>query len=168
MRTIGWAVAVAVLLSACTQTEQTQLLSQYEKKKHYHKQLLKTEKVQLYDGNLTKIALTATYLSDSNRTDDERFVIGLYVEDDDQHGNDVYDFNLTLNGKAPNDVQPLAHTDGVLKDISFVSNWNHFFLVTFPHVPNDRLTLVFESKKYGRGELYFARKAKYVFTKQAF
>ncbi|MCF6205702.1 MAG: hypothetical protein L3J47_02240 [Sulfurovum sp.] len=171
MRMIAWAVVSAALLTACTNTEQEALLSQYQKNRHYHKQLLKTEKVQLYDGNLTKVALTATYLnpasSEQNATEDERFIIGLYMEDAlEKSGH--YDFNLSLNGEAPKEVLPLAHTDSRLKDLSFISEWNHYFLVTFPHISKNRFKLVFESETYGKGELDFAKKAKYIFSKKAF
>ncbi len=171
MRMIGWTVAAALLLGGCTGKEHDALLTHYEKNKYYHKQLIKTEKVQLYEGDLTKVALTATYLNtytpDKNVTEDERFIIGLYI---DEESSDVsgYEFNLTLNGQPPLRIVPLKEGDKRLKDISFVSDWAHFFLVDFPHQSAKRLTLVFESERYGKGTLHFAKQAKYVFTKKAF
>jgi len=171
MRAILTSITLAALLSGCTNKGQTELLTHYEKNKHYHKELLKTEKVQLYENNLTKVALTATYLdssyADQNSTNDERFIIGLYVDDEIERNN-AFDFNLTLNGMEPKSIVPLKHTDKRLKDISFVSDWSNYFLVTFPHVSAKRFKLVFESDTYGKGVLDFAKRAKYTFTKKAF
>jgi len=172
MRTIVTGMILAALLTGCTNKEQTELLSKYEKNRHYHKQLLKTEKVQLYDGNLTKVALTATYLNDNTATDnnqseDERFIVGLYVDDEIEEMH-AFDFNLTLNGEEPKQIMPVPYDDAQLKDISFVSDWSRFYLVRFPHVDAKRLKLVFESATYGKGELDFAKRAKYTFTKRAF
>jgi hypothetical protein len=172
MRTIVWTTVVsALLLAGCTRSGEAELLSHYEKNKRYHRHLLKTEKVQLYDGNLTKVALTATYLDgpsqEHNRSKEERFIVGLYI-DDTLPEDTPYDFNLTLEGISPNRVERLAAWDKRLKEISFVSDWTNFFLVSFPHMQKNRFRLIFESGIYGRGELLFTKKAKYTFTKRAF
>ncbi len=171
MRMIGWTVAAALLLGGCTGKEHDALLTHYEKNKHYHKQLIKTEKVQLYEGDLTRVALTATYLNtytpDKNVTEDERFIIGLYI---DEESSDVsgYEFNLTLNGQPPLRIVPLKKEEVRFKELSFVSEWAHFFLVDFPHQNDKRLTMLFESEAYGKGTLYFAKVPKYLISKKAF
>ena len=58
--------------------------------------------------------------------------------------------------------------DEQLKDISFVSEWGSYYLVTFPHVSSRKLTLVLDSEEYGKGVLHFAKVAKYVLTKKSF
>jgi hypothetical protein len=172
MRTILWCGALAALLTGCTTKEQSKLLTDYEKRKQYHKTLMQTEKVQLYEGNLTKVALTATYLNRSQKahtaTEDEHFIIGLYVDDEEMADAPVFDFSLTLNGQAPKEIKPISYDDPKLKQLSFVSDWNRFYLVTFPHVNKKRFKLVFESDMYGKGTLDFAKRAKYTFTKKAF
>jgi hypothetical protein len=171
MRSILWSVTLAALLAGCTTKEQSKLLEHYEAKKNYHKQLLKTEKVQLYDGNLTKVMLTATYLNaqtpSNENNESERFIVGLYVDDDLQE-QEAFDFNLTLNGHAPTSIVPLKKRDPRLEEISFVADWSQFFLITFPHTDATRFDLLFESEQYGKGVLHFAKKAKYTFTKKAF
>jgi hypothetical protein len=77
-------------------------------------------------------------------------------------------YSLTLNGSAPKSIQALDADDLLLKDISFVSEWNYFYLVTFPHVARKSFKLTFKSELYGKGELHFAKVAKYVLTKEAF
>jgi hypothetical protein len=169
MHTNLWSLTLIFFLSACTTKDETKLREHFEQRKHYHKQLMKTEKVQLYEGNLTKVLLTATYLNESGTPKDkqeERFIIGLYV--DDEQLPRMYDFNLTLEGHQPTEVTLLKPSDVRLKNISFVSDWNQFYLMTFPHIKQDRFSLVFESAQYGKGRLEFAKKAKYTFTKKAF
>jgi len=195
MRRILLGMTAVVLFGGCTSPERVKLLKTYEKEKTYHKRLIKTEKVQLYEGDLTKVTLTATYLNRNSRAkegekdsfinymnpfeifedrekrtpkEDERFIVGIYVDDEGMESEPLYDFDLMLNKKAPKNIQPLSHNDPRLKDISFIAEWSQFFLVTFPHINSDRLTMEFESKQYGKGVLHFAKKAKYVYTKKAF
>ena len=195
MRRTLLGITAVVLLGGCTSPERVKLLQTYEKEKTYHKRLIKTEKVQLYEGNLTKVTLTATYLNRNTRAkegekdsfinymnpfeifedrekrtpkEDERFIVGIYVDDEGMENEPLYDFKLTLNNTEPKSVQPLSHNDPRLKEISFVAEWSQFFLVTFPHINSDRLTMKFVSDQYGKGFLHFAKKAKYVYTRKAF
>jgi len=195
MRTILLGMAAIALLSGCVSKEEQKLMNTFEKQKNYHKRLIKTEKVQLYEGDFTKVTLTATYLNRNSRAkegeedsfvnyinpfeifedkekrmpkEDERFIVGLYIDDDGVDENEAYDFDLTLNGKEPKTIKPLDKNDPRLKDISFVSEWSQFFYVVFPHVNAERFNLIFKSDRYGKGVLNFAKKAKFVYTKKAF
>jgi hypothetical protein len=58
--------------------------------------------------------------------------------------------------------------DERLNQLSFVTPWSSYYLVTFPHQSTKKLMLLFESKEYGKGTLYFAKVAKYVLSKEAF
>jgi len=195
MRTMLLGMAAIALLTGCATKERQHLLETFEKQKNYHKKLIKTEKVQLYEGNYTKVTLTATYLNRNSRAkegeedsflnyinpfeifedkekrmprEDERFIVGLYIDDDGFDETPTYDFNLTLNGKTPKLIKPIKENDPRLKDISFVSDWSQFFYVVFPHVEAERFKMTFESPQYGKGTLNFAKKAKFVYTKRAF
>lgn len=155
-----------VLLLGCTSKEETALMESYTQKIHYHKKLQKTEKIQLYENNVTKIMLTATYLytrtTDKNDTRDEPFIVGIHVEDETDED---LKYSLLLNGKEAKTIQELNVNDPRLKELSFISEWGDYYLVTFPHIESKKVTLVFESEKYGKGTLHFAKVAKYVLTK---
>jgi hypothetical protein len=195
MRTILSGIAAIALLGGCVSKEEQRLINTFEKQKNYHKRLIKTEKIQLYEDNFTKVILTATYLNRNSRAKegeedsflnyinpfeifedrakripqtDEKFIVGIYIDDELEENNDLYDFNLTLNGKEPKMIRPLDKNDPRLKDISFVSDWSQFFYVVFPYVKTERFNLVFHSEKYGKGILNFAKKAKFIYTKKAF
>jgi hypothetical protein len=164
-------IAIALLLG-CTSKQETDLMQGYSEKVNYHKQLQKTEKTQLYQDNVTKAMLIATYLYtpnfENNDTRDEVFIVGLYLEDKASGKINGEGNTLTLNGKTAKEIKALRLDDERLKDLSFVTPWSSYYLVTFPHESNKKITLVFESKPYGKGELQFAKVAKYVLTKEAF
>jgi len=163
-----------LLFSGCTSKNEKALMHVYNTEKMYNKKLLHTEKAQLYDGNETKVLLTATYLfsqTDIKKEDDKRdevFIVGLYMEDETAQNLLSEDFNLTLNGTMPKSVKILKNSDRRLKDIPLVTEWGEYFEVVFPHTPKSRLDLVFDSRIYGKSVLHFAKKAKYVFTKEVF
>jgi len=164
-------IALALLLG-CTSKEELELMQAYNDKINYHKYLQKTEKTQLYEDNVTVAMLTATYLYtknyDKNDTRDEMFVVGIHLEDEESEYPASQEYTLTLNGEAAKEVKGLALDDERLKDISFVSEWGSYYLVTFPHVKSKKITLVLDSEMYGKGVLHFAKVAKYVLTKQSF
>lgn len=158
-----------VLLLGCTSKEERSLMESYKNKINYHKQLQKTEKTQLYENNVTKVMMTATYLYtptlDKNDTRDEAFIVGIHLEDE---ASEALNYSLLLNGTEVKEIKALSADDTRLKELSFISEWGEYYLVTFPHVKSKKVTLVFESDRYGKGKLHFAKVMKYVLTKQAF
>ncbi len=68
----------------------------------------KTEKIQLYDGNVTKAMLTATYMYtknfEKNDTRDEEFIVGFHLEDEALENIDtgclLLDFKWTYGQKS--------------------------------------------------------------------
>lgn len=171
MRDYFLTMTAIVLLIGCSSKDEKQFTEIYEKNKAYHAGLQKTEKTQLYDGETSKALLTASYIftgvSDLNDTRDEKFIVGLYIEDEEKTFSQN-DYNLTLSGVSPKHVELLKPNDSRLKNISFQSEWSQFYLFVFPHTRSKKLKLVFASDLYGKGELYFAKVPKYVFKKEAF
>ena len=163
---------VIVLLFGCTSKKEQELMQAYTEKINYHKLLQKTEKIQLYENNVTKALLTATYLYtpnyEKNDTRDEVFIVGIHLEDEESVYPVSQEYTLTLNDKAAKEIKGLALDDERLKDVSFVSEWGSYYLVTFPHVSSKKLTLVLDSEAYGKGILHFAKVAKYVLSKKSF
>ena len=173
-KTVWTLCLLSLLFAGCSSKEEKALLQVYNKEKTYHKRLLQTEKTQLYDGNETKVLLTVTYLfekSDLKKEDDKRdevFIVGLYMEDETARNLLSEDFNLTLNGTLPKSVKVLKRTDSRLGKIPLVTEWGDYFEVVFPHTIRTKFDLLFSSEVYGERRLHFAKKAKYVFTKEAF
>jgi len=164
-------IAIALLLG-CTTKQETDFIQRNSDKVTYHKQLQKTEKIQLYQDNVTKVMLTATYLYtpklENHDTRDEVFIVGLSMEGQTPGALDSEGNSLTLNGKNPKEIKALNLNDERLKNLSLVSPWSSYYLVTFPHESTKKLMLLFENKRYGKGKLYFAKVAKYVLSKEAF
>jgi len=94
--------------------------------------------------------------------------VGVHIEESEIQTLNEGGFSLTLNEDVPKSIKKLKEDDKRLKNISFVSEWSHFYLVTFSHTSSKSFKLIFNSELYGKGELYFAKVAKYVLTKKAF
>jgi len=160
-----FALLTSLLFIGCTSEKNEDLLHTFKDNLDYHKTLGKTEKIQLYDNNETKVMVTATYLYvatfENNDTHDEVFVVGMHLEDEDASMLNQNDYRLTLNNKVAKEVKPLKKDDKHLKDISFITEWGRYYLVTFTHVPSKYFNLVFESSRYGKGMLHFSKVAKY-------
>lgn len=183
---LGW--AVIALLIGCSSKEEQALLVSYSEKNQYHKNLQRTEKVQLYDGKTSTAILTATHLYipnfDKNDTRDEVFIIGVQFQNPessvilfDKNGTFDIDRNitmtneneyiLTLNKNHALKVVQLDANDARLKNVSFVADWGEYYEVTFPHA-GTRFSLVFENAYRGKGVLKFSKRPKFVYTKKGF
>lgn len=173
MRNNFYICICTLLLLGCTTKEEKSLMKHYNKEIQYHKQLLKTEKIQLYDENITKVMLTATYLHKNNlktkNNSNENFIVGIYADETTEPfflTNSEY--TLRLNGHLPKKIKLLKKGDKLLKNISFVSEWSSFYFVEFPHIAKDSLTLKLNSPMYGKGSLHFAKVAKYTLHKKVY
>jgi len=166
---LGLLFITVLFLVGCTTKKEDNLLKSYTEKMNYHKELQKTEKVQLYENNETSVVFVATYKFtksfEKNDTRDEVFVVGIHTEEEAAN---VYDYNVTVNEKKAKKVISLSSDDKRLKNLSFVTEWGSYYLMVFPHVKSKRVKLQFKHQEYGKGTLNFAKVAKYVFTKQGF
>ena len=172
MRIFIGLVTLLLLLNACSSKTDDPLLERFEKNKTVYRHLQKTEKAQLYENNVTKAFITATYLytqSDalSKGKKDEQFVVGIYLEEESSNRLGKA-YRLTLDGEAPKSIRPLDKKSPYLEGIPFVTEWNSYYLVTFPHTPCQSFSVMFESKKYGKKALPFSKAAKYLESQKAF
>ncbi len=158
---------ITTLLVACSSKKEKALLEVYAKNKTYHQQLQKIEKLQLKVDGITKVLLTATYrYNPKEKTSDEVFIVGVYMEEYDIQSFTQEGFALTLNGKKIKSIKTLEKNNPLLKEISFVSQWSQFYLVHFPHTSKKSFNLILKSDLYGKGSLHFAKVAKYVLVKK--
>ena len=172
MRNFICFATLLLLLNGCASKTDDLISQQFQSHKTDYKNLQKTEKVQLYDHNVTKALLTATYLYTRDHTlkkdtRDEVFVVGVYLEED--HLNRLEGaYTLSLDGNQPTEIMPLSKKSDYLKEIPFITEWNSYYLIRFPHTSKKTFKLVFESLRYGKGEMHFAKRAKYVESQKAF
>ncbi len=172
-------------------------MQSFENYKRHHGSLLDTEKAQLYnEDNTTKLFITATYLDrhriaekqktrkatdpitrlfsifkpefPQDKKENERFIVGIQLDTEMYDDFDSGSVTLTLNGKKALKIVPLSSDDARLKHIAFVSDWGNYFMVIFPPIKSEKLTLKFESDLYGTATLRFAKRARYVYTGKAF
>jgi len=175
---IGW--VVIALLVGCSSKEEQALVDSYTKKNTYHKNLQRTEKVELYDGNTSVAILTATHLYtsnlDKNDTRDEVFIIAVAFEEPEvshlrfdisSEEASENEYVLTLNNKKASKVVHLDASDKKLKNVSFVTGWGEYYEVKFPHA-GTKFSLEFANNNYGKGKLNFSKIPKFVYTKKGF
>ncbi len=164
-------ITIISFFIGCSSKIENKFIQTYKKNNAYHLQLQKTEKLKLSDENSTKVLLTASYLfkpiSDMNDTRDEKFIVGIYIDDEDLSF-EGEEYSLTLNGNVPKSIKSLENSNDILKNISFNSEWTSFYLFTFPHLKSKKLKLIFKSNSFKDGELHFAKVAKYTFNKEIF
>ena len=155
------------MLSACQSKVEKSLFESYQKNITYHQQLQKTQKLQLYQNGITKLMLSVTYLQDNvydkKSKENEIFIVNLQIEN--KIDIDISHYKFLLNSKTALSIETLKEEDERLKNLSFTTSWSSYFLVTFPHVPSKKLVMFFESEEYGKGQLMFAKVAKYVLEK---
>jgi len=169
---LKWFFLILILFFTvgCTSDKDNDLLEKFTTKLDYHKKLKQTEKVQLYENNVTKAMLTATYLYTSsfenNDTRDETFIIGVHLEDEAISSISQYGYSLTLKGSTPHKIKSLDHDSIHLKYSSFITEWGSYYLVTFPHTSEKSFDLVFQNARYGKGVLHFAKIAKYALEEE--
>ncbi len=75
---------------------------------------------------------------------------------------------LTLNSKKAIMITTLNINDERLKNLSYVTEWGSYYLVTFEHTKKKQFKLIFKNERYGEGSFSFAKVAKYVYTKKGF
>ena len=172
MLRLGLLFVTILFLIGCTTKKEDSLLKSYNEKIDYHKQLQKTEKVQLYENNETKVVLIATHMYtpsfEKNDTRDEVFIVGIHLDEDEITDININDYNLTVNKKNAKKISTLSHNDKRLQKLSFVTEWGSYYLMEFPNVKSKKVVLKFNNEQYGKGVLDFAKVAKYVFTKKGF
>lgn len=163
----------SLFLLSCVTKKEKILLQNYQDNIGYNKSLQKSEKVQLYDANgSTVVMLTATYLNKQNfdieNKKDERFIIGIYINDDVIEDFSAEDFSITLNANKAKSFEALKLDDALLKNKSLIISWSKYYLVSFAHTNSKKFNLIFKSNEYGQGSLNFSKVAKYIYTKKAF
>lgn len=126
-------VLLVVFFSGCGHSA----YNQFTHDESYYEVLRNSQRAHLVDNFDTKAIVSATYLNnvDQKYTDDEYFMVGLYIVDDfkDKAKRGINNplFNLTLNGKEPQEVKELSQDDVLVKTNMFVDRWSRYYLVRF-------------------------------------
>ena len=165
MNKVLYVIPVLFLLSGCTSKNEKNLIHDFKKEQQYHKQLLKTEKLEIKNSEGVRVLLTATYANRSSNKKNESFIVGVYAEDGigDENTTTSYgrDFTLSLNGKKPIKAIQLERNNPKVKNISFISEWTSVYELQFPYMTSKKMVLKFNSGVYGNGSLIFYKIPRY-------
>jgi hypothetical protein len=133
------------------------------------KQALKyTKSAQIINSFETKAKITATYLSKLDTAkygSDERFVVGIYIVNDDDEakksGLNNKNFTLTMNveGKKleAKVIGELKNEDELVRRIPHSDNWSRYYIVSFPTQKAQTLTLQYSHAQFGEATLNFSK-----------
>jgi hypothetical protein len=149
------------LLNACASKSEKALIAAFNHDKAFYQKLMKTEKVQFYEKGITKILLRATYMGET-KDGKEKFIVGMYRDDDIAEEPFTALLHLRLNGRDPLGLTKLDSTDRRIRRLPLDSPWLEYYLVIFPHLKEKRLRMEINAHQFGRAELHFAKIAKYM------
>jgi len=162
------------LILGCSSKKEKVFLDVFNLQKEESKKLQKTEKIQLYNRHkrTTNVLLTSTYISkkqkDKKIKNDEIFIVGIYVENNETEDTSLKSFSLALNTKSPKSIKRLSKDSKLLKKIPFVFPWTQFYIVHFPNTSQKSMRLTVKHASHGKGMAYFSKVAKYVLHKKDF
>lgn len=186
-----------ILFLGCSSKKEQDLLNSYKNKVEYHKNLQQTESAELKIGEDRGAMITATYMFkpclDKNDTRNEVFIVAIEFEDEysrmnfqkksvsassvslvdtnntEQNTTKIFEeYILTLQGKKALKVERINFKDKRLKNLSFITEWGHYYQVTYKNTKSKRFTLKFANHKYGNTYLKFSKVAKFVYSKKGF
>ena len=167
-------LSTALVFSACSIKENSNIAQLFKKDDIYHVSLMNTKKAQLIASLETKALLTATYLnpvfdyieygeSTANRHQEEFFFVGVYITDSEVHEFNSRGYILMLNGKKPIGIQKLKKDDPLRYQMPMINNWSTYYKVKFPKVEGNNLKLTFENGRFGKDTLTYSKKEKALF-----
>ncbi|MEO1941423.1 MAG: hypothetical protein ABGW77_00855 [Campylobacterales bacterium] len=114
----------------------------------YRKALTYTQRGQLSNSLETKALVDATYLNPlyPHRFTSPTFLIGVYNDFENNLTNP--EFNLTLNGHPPTEINNTIPSFVLYKNFPFYNNWMRYYLVKFPKTGYP-LKLKYQSQNWG-------------------
>ncbi|MRI83243.1 MAG: hypothetical protein C6I00_02375 [Nitratiruptor sp.] len=110
-----------------------------------------------------KALIIATYLNPMEEGDrkEERFFVRVYIDNDFEESNRSGlfhpGFKIALNGYPPTKIETIDHQHLLAKTMPFTQRWYRLYLVHFPAIAEDRLTLRFWHRDYGSALLAFEK-----------
>lgn len=151
---------VALLLSACAPKN-----GFFSADKLYESALSHSQKGEIYNSLEMKASIVAIYLNNTLKeykdAKDEVFLVAIYIDEDlsepSKQGIMNPSYTLTVNDKKPSDIRPLAYDDDLIKIAPFRNHWSAYYVVKFPHVEGEKMTMIYAHKNYGKATLSFLK-----------
>jgi hypothetical protein len=131
----------------------------------YQSALAHSQKGEIYNSLEMKASIVATYLNGTleeyKKSPDEVFLIAIYIDEDlsDKSKQGIMNpsYRLTLNGEKPSAIRALAYDADLIKIAPFRNRWSDYYIIKFPKVSSEKLTLEYAHKNYGKATLSFLK-----------
>jgi len=148
MKKIFFIFFLALLINGCA------LKNAFKSDPIYEKTLKYTERSQIINSFETKALIDVVYLNPlyQEKFKNPTFLVGVYNNYNNKLINN--EFNITLNGNAPLDINSTIPSYIPYKFFPFYNSWMNYYIVTFPstHKP---YVLKYISKHYGYTKFIF-------------
>lgn len=135
----------------------------FDRNSAYQEALVHTREGEVRNYFETKALITATYMNplDGERfKDGEFFFVGLYIDDDfegEKGGLNNPFFRLSLNGEGPLEYYEVEEEDPMLKTMPLVNRWSRYYVVRFPRVEGEAMTLTLVHESTASVSLPFSK-----------
>ncbi len=141
-------VSIFFILNGCA------IKTAFKKDTLYEKTLKYTERSQILNSLETKALIDAIYLNPlyQEKFKNPTFLIGVYNDFDNTLINSEY--NLTLNNKAPLEINTSIPSYIPYQYFPFYNKWMKYYIVTFPPVSKPYI-LEYKSKHFGEAKFIF-------------
>ena len=151
-------------LIGCSSKVEKDFMKEWNSNLASYQNLQKTQKLQFYEENLTKMMMSVTYLESINeeKNNNEKFIINILTEEETPFDGLNLKYYFSLNGKKAIRSKKIDKEEIILKNISFLTPWGSYYLIEFQGTTSKKLLLSFNAKRYGKGTMYFAKVAKYI------
>ena len=156
-------LAVALIFVGCSTKKIEPSLVKPDKR--YLEALRYTQKCDIALSLENKALMIATYLNPLEKSDKERFLVRIYIdndyEDQNRSGLNHPGYALRLNAQAPRKIISVKKHDKVLEDMPFKQPWYKFYIVEFKKSDSKDLTLTLSHKNYGSCSVTFENSSIY-------
>ncbi len=157
MHKIALTLVVSIFFLGCSSKDDSALLKQLNENSTRFSSLQQTKNIKVVQEDRIFGFVSLTYLYekgmvDYDDTSDERFVVGIYHQEDD-----FGKWSLRLNDKEPNKIEALEQNSGYLQDLPLINSWTKYYLVTFEHTKSKDINLLYEDPALGSHKVQFSK-----------
>lgn len=120
-----------------------------------------TRKIDIVKDREVDTIFMATYVNktenDSDKTDDESFLIFNYFANANTQDLDKNGYKITLNKQEPISIENVDKSDEKYKNLMLKNNWGKYYLVKFKSLESERLSLELSNQSSSKVILNFEK-----------
>lgn len=161
MHKIALTLVLSIFFLGCSSKDDSALLKHLSENSTRYTNLQQTKNIKVMQEDRIFGFVSLTYLYEKGMVDyddasDERFVVGIYHQEDD-----LGNWSLRLNDKEPKKIELLKENSAHLRELPLINSWTKYYLVTFEHTKSADINLLYEDPALGSHKVQFSKKFTY-------